>query len=67
MKILVQPATRKCSSDSCNYTCPVYNTGAEGLEELIKKLAKRYIKEKIIEEKFAGMEINYFMKNTTRR
>ena len=41
MKILVQPATRKCSSDSCNYTCPVYNTGAEGLEELIKKLAKK--------------------------
>ena len=27
--------------DSCNYTCPVYNTGAEGLEELIKKLAKK--------------------------
>lgn len=41
MKILVQPATRKCSSDSCNYTCPVYNTGAEGLEKLIKKLAKK--------------------------
>lgn len=41
MNILVQPTTKQNSSDSCNYTCPVYNTGAEGLEELMKKLLKK--------------------------
>lgn len=41
MNILVQPAVKQCSSDSCNYTCPVYNTGAEGIEKLLKKLLKK--------------------------
>lgn len=41
MNILVQPMASQCSSDSCNYTCPVYNTGVEGLEKLIKNLVKK--------------------------
>ena len=32
MQILVQPAAKKCSSDSCNYTCPVFNMGFEGID-----------------------------------
>lgn len=41
MNILVQPQNQKKNSESCNYTCPVYNTGTEGLEKLIKKLVKK--------------------------
>lgn len=41
MNILVQPQNQKRNSESCNYTCPVYNTGTEGLEKLIKKLVEQ--------------------------
>jgi len=41
MQILVQPAAKKCSSDSCNYTCPVFNMGFEGIETFIEKFVKK--------------------------
>ena len=41
MNILVQPTAKQSSSDSCKYTCPVYNTGTEGLKKLMKKFVKK--------------------------
>ncbi len=41
MQILVQPAAKKCSSDSCNYTCPVFNMGFEGIKTFIEKFVKK--------------------------
>lgn len=42
MQILVQPTHHKSSSKSCNYTCPVYNTGIVGWEKLMELLKKKF-------------------------
>ena len=44
MNILVQPQNHRRDQKSCNYTCPVYNTGRKGLKKLIKKLVRKKYK-----------------------
>lgn len=46
MQVLVTPCIAAKSASSCNYTCPVYNTGVKGFKEIIKKLKKKKKKKK---------------------
>lgn len=45
MQVLVTPCIAAKSS-SCNYTCPVYNTGIKGFKKMLKKLKKKKKKKK---------------------
>lgn len=46
MQVLVTPCIAAKSSSSCNYTCPVYNTGIKGFKKMLKKLKKKKKKKK---------------------
>lgn len=46
MNILVKPVSKRKSSDSCNYTCPVYHTGLAGLKKARKEMKKEIHKSK---------------------
>lgn len=40
MEILVHPQV-SAKNSSCNYTCPVYNTGVKGIKKMMRKLNKK--------------------------
>lgn len=40
VQILANPSITAKSSSSCNYTCPVYNTGIKGFKKMVKRLKK---------------------------